>query len=579
VKQRALRAVTIVDALRDPQLLGGLPAFRDLSTWAAWIAFLKAFYGLALDAAELALFRQHTARQAPRTGGYAEACAIVGVQSGKSCIAGAVGAFEAAIRAAATSRQGRTLYLPLIAQDLRGAQRVLFGYVRSAFEAPLLHQMIVRETADALELENGTTVAVYPCRPSAVRGIGAPLVIVDELAFFVATDGRPTDREMLRAVRGRVAATGGRVLILSSPYGAAGALYDLHRQHYGREDALTLVWQGAAPQMNPTLPAEYLERMAQDDPDAYRSEVLGEFRAGLSTFLDPEALDAVVARGVRERAPEPGLRYAGFADPSGGRSDAFTAAVAHLDSSRVAVLDALRAWAPPFNPSGVVAEAAAFFRSYGVTTARGDKYAAEFVSEAFRANGIRYEPSELDRSGIYLELLPLVNSGRVRLLDLPELLREFRGLERRRGTAGRDRVDHGPRGHDDQANAVAGVLTLLGHTTGGANLIEYYRRLNEKFRQEAVVAAQPRKPVVTVGDLMAAESAARSVDAMQLDVAPARVVKPSSSFYEAAELQGRSGVPEPVGAPKPAPSTYRDGNTIVTRYGPTPFHPRSTHRR
>jgi len=53
-----------------------------------------------------------------------------------------------------------------------------------------------------------------------------------------------------------------------------------------------------------------------------------------------------------------------------------------------------------------------------------------------------------------------LNSAKVRLLDLPELLREFRGLERRRGASGRDRVDHGPRGHDDQCNSVAGALVI-----------------------------------------------------------------------------------------------------------------------
>jgi hypothetical protein len=46
------------------------------------------------------------------------------------------------------------------------------------------------------------------------------------------------------------------------------------------------------------------------------------------------------------------------------------------------------------------------------------------------------------------------------LLDLSDLLRELRGLERRRGTAGRDRVDHAPGQHDDRANAAAGALVL-----------------------------------------------------------------------------------------------------------------------
>ena len=59
---------------------------------------------------------------------------------------------------------------------------------------------------------------------------------------------------------------------------------------------------------------------------------------------------------------------------------------------------------------------------------------------------------------MYLELLPLVNAGAVALLDDDHLLRELRGLERRRGTAGRDRVDHRPGAHDDRAIAAAGAL-------------------------------------------------------------------------------------------------------------------------
>jgi hypothetical protein len=197
--------------------------------------------------------------------------------------------------------------------------------------------------------------------------------------------------------------------------------------------------------------------MAAEDPDAYRSEVLGEFRAGVSSFLDPEAIAACVPAGVRERPSQSRHHYVAFADPSGGRRDAFTVAVAHADGD-TAVLDVVRAWPPPFNPTGVVAEAAALLRDYRVDTVQGDRYSAEFVVEAFRSHGIRYQPSEGDRTTLYLELLPAVNAGRVVLLDVPELLRELRGLERRRGPSGRDRVDHGRAQHDDRANAAAGSL-------------------------------------------------------------------------------------------------------------------------
>src|SRR5215813_7819439 len=42
----------------------------------------------------------------------------------------------------------------------------------------------------------------------------------------------------------------------------------------------------------------------------------------------------------------------------------------------------------------------------------------------------------------------------------PRLVAELCGLERRTAWGGRDSIDHGPGGHDDLANAVAGVLVV-----------------------------------------------------------------------------------------------------------------------
>ena len=446
--------MNILDAIQDPQLFGS--HFRNLDTWQPWLTFLKTIYGHPLNATDLARFQHHTGRQEPRPGGYPEAACIVGCQSGKSQIAALVGSFEAT---QAVKGKQRGVYVPLLAQDLRSSQRALFGYVREGISnSPVLSQEVVRETADTIELTNNVTLAVYPCRPAAIRGIRAPCVIIDELAFFISTDGRPTDTEMLRAARTRTATTGGKILILSSPYAAAGALWDLHRKHFGREDSSTLIWQASAPEMNPTLPKDYLERMEQDDPEAYRSEVLGEFRQNVSTLFDPECVDSCIAVGVRERLPEQRFTYfAGTDVASGSGKDAFAVAVAHQDGERF-ILDCVRSWRPPFNPSSVIAEASALFRSYRIYETTGDRYAPGFVSEGLSTNHITYKYSEHDRSSIYLELLPLVNSQQAVLLDHPELLRELRGLERRRGSSGKDRVDHRTGQHDDAANAAALAL-------------------------------------------------------------------------------------------------------------------------
>ena len=161
-----------------------------------------------------------------------------------------------------------------------------------------------------------------------------------------------------------------------------------------------------------------------------------------------------------------------FADPSGGSSDAFTLAIAHRDDDTgLLLLDHLRAQRPPFNPEAVVHDYAKVLRRYGLTAVTGDRYAGEWVRSAFEKAGISYLHSARAKSEIYLEAEPLFATRAVRLIDDRVALTELRQLERRTTRAGRDSVDHPPRGHDDRANAICGAL--VGAATGaGANWIE-----------------------------------------------------------------------------------------------------------
>ena len=101
-------------------------------------------------------------------------------------------------------------------------------------------------------------------------------------------------------------------------------------------------------------------------------------------------------------------------------------------------------------------------KSYGITSIVGDRYGGDWPASRFRAHGVEYEPSLLTKSAIYREALPIVNAGRVALLDLPVLRAQLIGLERRVARGGRDSIDHGPGGRDDVANAAAGALVLVG---------------------------------------------------------------------------------------------------------------------
>ncbi len=102
--------------------------------------------------------------------------------------------------------------------------------------------------------------------------------------------------------------------------------------------------------------------------------------------------------------------------------------------------------------------------------------------EAFGKAGITCEQNADPKSTIYVNVLPLLNSGRVELLHHPRLHAQLLGLERRATRGGRDSIDHGPNGHDDLANAAAGALVAaMGPSEPGA--LGYLRRAYE--RQQA----------------------------------------------------------------------------------------------
>ena len=97
-------------------------------------------------------------------------------------------------------------------------------------------------------------------------------------------------------------------------------------------------------------------------------------------------------------------------------------------------------------------------RRYRITKIKGDRYAGEWPREQFLKRGIKYEPSKDPKGAIYLNLLPMLNSGKVKLLGNRRLAQPVDRLERNTSRGGKDSIDHPRGGHDDLANACAGAL-------------------------------------------------------------------------------------------------------------------------
>ena len=325
-----------------------------------------------------------------------------------------------------------------------------------------MSSLIVGRTADSIELSNRISIEVRAASFRRLRGVTCVAVIATEAAFWQTDEaGLNPDSEILNAVRPSLATTGGPLIIISSPYARRGEVWDIYRRHYGPQgDPLILVAQGTSRDFNPTLPESVVARALERDHAAGSAEYLAQFRVDIEAFVTREVVEAVMVPGRHELPPVAGLSYVAFVDPSGGSADSMALAIGHGEKDGRGVLDAIREVRPPFSPEQTVEAFAALLRSYGILRIGGDKYAGEWPREQFRKHGITYEPSERTKSQIYGELLPLLNSARVELLDHPRLAAQLCGLERRAARGGRDSIDHAPGAHEDIANAVAGALVL-----------------------------------------------------------------------------------------------------------------------
>jgi len=459
---KRVKPTTIIDAIRHKQLFGSLPAFANLETWTGWLSWLKAVFALPMDESELAIYRQSTGRAQPPTKQPSEIYTIVGRRGGKSFISSLTAVF---IGCFSSFKQylnaGEKAAILILARD-RDQAKIVFSYVSGILRAvPPLAAMIEAERADEIELDNGVIIMVKTSDFRAIRGLTVAAAILDEVAFW-DSEGVSPDREVLTALRPATSTIpNAKLIAISTPYSQVGSLYEAHRDYYGHDDEHTLIWQADTHTMNPTIDDCVIQRELERDPEGAGAEWLATFRSDLSAAFSPESLEACTIKGRSELPASPIIEYRGFVDPSGGKADSFTLAIGHKGDEGRLIIDLAREWPSPFNPKEVTAEIAEVLKGYGVLNVTGDRFAAEWPIAEFREHGISYEQCEKNKSELYLAFVPVTNSSGVELLDDKRLLTQLRRLERKRGRAGKDTVDHPPRLHDDLANSVAGVSYLL----------------------------------------------------------------------------------------------------------------------
>ena len=447
--------MNIIQAMERPGFFDHL--FRDQRTWLAWKAFLKALFGLKMSEEELECFRGCTELDTPFDGRMREAWVLVGRRGGKSSIAALIAVWLACYKDwSEYLRPGERPYVFVISVTKFQA-RIVKDYVLGILESePDMQRMISVNRQFEIDLTNGVTISCLPCTYRAIRGKTVVCGVLEEVCFWRwEEESAVQDKEVVRALRPSMSNIPESLLIaISTPYVAQGVMAESFNDYYGRRGP-SLCWKASTLTMNPTYPKEEIEKEYEKDPESAASEYGAEWRSDISGAIPPEIVDAAIVPNRFELESLGGIDYIGAIDPSGGRRDSFTMGIVHREERKL-VVDVMREARPPFRPESVVEEFSDVFKKYRVQEIQSDRYAGEWVTASFRDCGIRVKPAKMTKSEFYLEVMPLLNNGSIELLDSKRLAGQFKALQRRSRSGGKDLIDNFLQGgHDDCANVCA----------------------------------------------------------------------------------------------------------------------------
>jgi hypothetical protein len=462
---------TIIDCM-DGVLAEWFPG----DTWMSWRSILKGAFAIPMTAEELDFFSQVAEREPPQQR-VRELWVVGGRRGGKDSIASLIITYIAAMFdgkrrtiggvTLPALRRGERGTIFCLARD-RDQAAIALDYVKGFFvgneAVPELRQMVVKEVRDGIQLANGVDIIVGTNDFRGIRGRAVLCAVLDEVAFYKDETSATPDFELFNSLEPGMKTLRDQAMIIgiSSAHKKSGLLYSKFQQHYSKDDPKVLVVKATSMQLNPTLPAEEIEAEIAADPDLKAAEYLCVWRTDISSFVSPDVIDAATIKGATVIEPQRGRSYIGFIDVSGGVSDSHALAISFRDDmTGGGILSTAREIKSPDTES-VVREFAATLKAYGLSEAYADGYGKAWVVDAFGRHGIKLKQTPYDRSTIYLNVLPALNSGQVKLLDLPRLRSQFLALERRtiRGT-GRDKINHPSAGHDDLCNVAAGSLVLV----------------------------------------------------------------------------------------------------------------------
>jgi hypothetical protein len=197
-------------------------------------------------------------------------------QSGKSTVSSILALHEAVYKP-------DSLIL-LLSPSLRQSQE-LFRKLKDAYnalESPFMPRT-AQESALTLEFDNGSRIVALPGKEATIRGFsGVSLLVIDEAS-------RVPD-ELYQSVRPMLAVSGGRIVLLSTPFGKRGFFHSEWTDGIG--------WQRTkiTADQCPRIKTEWLENERRTIPDFwYRQEFLCQFVETIDSVFNFDDIHSAIS--------------------------------------------------------------------------------------------------------------------------------------------------------------------------------------------------------------------------------------------------------------------------------------------
>jgi hypothetical protein len=394
----------------------------------------------------------------------------LGRRSGKGRIAAVVAVYEATVNAAvhvAAVPSGEQVAVVIVATSQAQA-RIIHRFIRAFLKVDALAGLVVRDSIDEIELSNGIVIVTMPCTARSTRGLAVAVLILDEAAWMLDTTGSPiAAEEVWQALAPAVAQfPEGKILITSTPRFSAGWFFDVVELATRGSFPDIRHWHRTTAEMNPRIPASFLEAERAKDPVAFRREYEAEFESALAAAFDHELVQAAV-RDRPDLPARPNVTYLVAVDAA-FTGDTFSALVGHREPGDSVVIDRVTGWrgskANPVRIDPTLDAVAALAAAFNGASVVIDQYSAEPIKQGLRVRGVtvRERPwtneSKVDAVAAVRRVL---YAGHLEIPRHRQLVEELVTLEQRPTPGGRPRFAAPGRQHDDFATALMALVREL----------------------------------------------------------------------------------------------------------------------